>query len=118
MERRLVVIFDDDARPRSTAMSTETNIAKKVAEDKIQSQIKTVQAKLDTLRAKAESAKANAEIKAIADLAAKKLAIDRKLNELRTSGEATYEQAKADIEARVAELEQSARAIEATFKGA
>jgi polyhydroxyalkanoate synthesis regulator phasin len=99
-------------------MTTETNIAKQAVHDKIESQVKTVQAKLDTLKAKAESAKANAELKAIADLLTKKHAIDRKLSELKKSGETAYQQAKADIESRVAELEKSVQAIEAKFKAA
>jgi len=97
-------------------MSTPTNIAKQAVHDKIESQVKTVQAKLDTLKAKAESAKANAELKVIAELLTKKQAIDRKIGELKKSGETSYQQAKSDIEARVAELEKSVQAIEAKFK--
>jgi len=99
-------------------MSTPTNVAKQAVHDKIESQVKTVQAKLDALKAKAEAAKAIAEIKSIADLVVKKQAIDRKLSELKKSGETTYEQAKADIESRVADLEKSVQAIEAKFKAA
>jgi len=98
-------------------MSTETNIVKKVVEDKIESQVKTVQAKLDALKAKAESAKANAEIFAIAELATKKHAIDRKLNELKKANE-VYQRTKTDVESHVAELEKSVQAIEAKFKAA
>ena len=99
-------------------MSTETNIAKKVIHDKIESQINTVQAKLDTLKAKAQAAKANAELKMIADLMTQKHSIDQKLGELKQSGESTYQQAKTDVESRVAQLEQSVKAIEAKFKAA
>jgi phage shock protein A len=99
-------------------MSTETNIAKKAIHDKIESQINTVQAKLETLKAKAEAAKANAELKVIAELLTKKQAIDRKLNELKKSGETTYQQTKTDVESRVAELEQSLKSIEAKLKAA
>ncbi len=99
-------------------MSATTNIAKQAIHDKIDSQVKTVQAKLETLKAKAETTKANAEIKLIADLLTKKIAIDQKLAELRTSADAKYEQAKSDVESRVAELEASVRGIEAKFKSA
>jgi multidrug efflux pump subunit AcrA (membrane-fusion protein) len=99
---------------RSTVMRA-TNIGKQVIHDKIDSQVKTVQARLETLKAKAETAKANAEIKLIADLLAKKKTIDQKLAELRTSAGATYNQAKSDVESRVAELEASVRGIEARF---
>jgi len=77
-------------------MSTETTMAKKAVQDKIESQVHGIQAKLDTLRAKAEAAKANAELKAIAELFTKKQAIDEK----------------------IAELQKSVQAIEAKFKTA
>jgi len=99
-------------------MSTTTNIGKQAIHDKIDSQVKTVQAKLETLKAKAETTKANAELKVIADLLTKKRAIDQKLAELRTSADAKYDQAKSDVESRVADLEASVRGIEAKFKSA
>jgi outer membrane murein-binding lipoprotein Lpp len=99
-------------------MATAANIAKQAVQDKIESQVKTIQAKLDTLKAKAETAKANAELKAIADLLVKKATIDRKVNDLKKAGESTYQQAKADLESRVAELEKSVKAIEAKVKTA
>jgi len=99
-------------------MSTETNMAKKAIHDKIESQINSVQAKLETLKAKAETAKANAELKIIADLLTKKQAIDRKISELKASGDSTYQQTKSDVESRIAELEKSVKTIEAKFKAA
>jgi len=95
-----------------------TNVGKQVIHDKIESQVKIAQAKLETLKAKAEAAKANAELTAIAELLMKKRAIDQKLSELKKSSEKTYQQARTDVEARVAELEQSVQAIEAKFKAA
>jgi phage shock protein A len=97
-------------------MSTAMNLTKQAVHDKIESQINTVQAKLQTLKAKAESTKANAELKMIADLLTKKQAIDQKLSELKKSGETTYQQAKTDVESRVADLEKSVQAIEAKLK--
>ena len=99
-------------------MSTEANMAKKAIHDKIESQINNVQAKLETLKAKAEATKANAELKMIGELLTKKQAIDHKIAELKKSGETTYQQAKNDVESRVAELEKSVKAIEAKFKAA
>jgi phage shock protein A len=99
-------------------MSTEMNMAKKAVHDKIESQINTVQSKLETLKAKAQAAKANAELKMIADLLTRKQTIDHKLDELKKSGEATYQQTRGDVESRVAELEQSVKSIEAKFKAA
>jgi len=99
-------------------MSTETNMAKKAIHDKIESQINTVEAKLETLKAKAQATKANAELKLIADLLTTKQALDQKLSELKKSSETTYQQAKSDVESRVAQLEQSVKSIEAKFKAA
>ena len=99
-------------------MTTVTQIARKAVHDKIESQIKIAQAKLETLKAKAESAKANAELKLIAELLTNKAAIDRKLNELKASGETAYQQAKTDVESRIAELQKSVQAIEARLKAA
>ena len=99
-------------------MSTDMNMAKQAVHDKIESQINTVQAKLETLKAKAESAKANAELKLIADLLTRKLEVDQKLAELKKSGDGKYQQTKADVESRVAELEKSVQAIEARLKAA
>jgi len=99
-------------------MSTETNVAKQVVHDKIDAQVKTVQAKLDTLKAKAATTKANAELKTIANLMIQKQAIDRKLAELKKAGEASYQQAKTEIESRISELEKSVQAVEAKLKAA
>ena len=99
-------------------MSTGTNMARQAAHDKIESQIKIAKAKLETLKAKAESAKATTELKLIAALLTNKQAIDRKVNELKKSDDGTYQQAKADVELRIAELEKSVQAIEAKFKAA
>jgi len=99
-------------------MSTEMNMAKKAIHDKIESQINGVTAKLETLKAKAQATKANAELKLIADLLTKKQAIDQKLSELKKSRDTTYQQAKSDVESRVAQLEESVKSIEAKFKAA
>jgi hypothetical protein len=97
-------------------MSTETKIAKQAVHDRIDSQVKSVQARLETLKAKAEAGTAAAST--IADLFVKKQLIDRMLSDLKKSGEGRHQQAKADIESRVAELEKSVQAIEAKFKAA
>jgi hypothetical protein len=94
-----------------------TSLARLAVHDKIESQVKIAQAKLETLKAKAEAPKANAEVKVIANLLTKKLAIDLKFNELRKSGDETYEQIKTDAETRVRELEKSVPAIEFQVQG-
>ena len=97
-------------------MSTEANIGRKVLHDKIESQISTVQSKLEALKAKAQTAKANAELKTIADLLAQKRVVDQKLAELKGAGEASYDRAKADIESRVANIEESVKTIEGKLR--
>src|SRR5436309_21370 len=99
-------------------MNTPVKLAKQAVYDKIESQVKTAQAKLETLKAKAEAAQAIAELKVIADLLTKKRSLDQKLNDLKTSGETTYERTKREVESRVAELEKSVQTIEAKFKAA
>ena len=88
------------------------NAARKAVYDKVESQIHTIDAQLATLKAKAESAKADAELKAIANLVVAKRTLDKKVAELKTAGEAAFQQAKADVEARIAEFEKSVKAIE------
>jgi hypothetical protein len=97
---------------RSKDMSTYVDVTKQVVHDKFESQIKTAEAKLDTLKAKAEASKANVEIKAITALLPKKQAILRKLEELKKSGGDRWEQAKADLEGRLADFEKSVKGIE------
>jgi len=97
-------------------MSTETDLAKQAVQDRIDSQVKSVQAKLETLKARAEAATAAG--KTIADLYLKKQVIDRLMSDLKKSNEAKYEQVRADLESRVADLQQSVQAIEAKFKAA
>jgi hypothetical protein len=103
-------------------MNTQANVAvsaaRKAVYDKVQSQIHTLEAQLATLKAKAESAKADAEIKAIVNLATAKLTLDRKVRELKQAGEGAYLQAKADVDARIAEFDKSVKAIEAKIKAA
>ena len=99
-------------------MSTDINLAKQAVHDKIEAKIKGAQAKLEALKAKAELAKASPALVLIAELLIKKHAIDRKLNELKKSGDGTYQQTKTDVESRVADLEASVKAIEAKFKAA
>jgi multidrug resistance efflux pump len=89
-----------------------TNVVRQAVHDKFESQIKTAQAKLETLKARAETAKANLEIKAIAGLLPKGLVIQQKLLELKNSNGDAWEQAKTDLEARIADFEKSVKGIE------
>jgi phage shock protein A len=97
-------------------MSTDVNMAKHVIHDKLESQIKMAEAKLDTLKARAESAKANVEIKAIAELVTKRHELHQKLREMKNPGGNRWEQAKADLEAGIADFEKSVKGIESKAK--
>ena len=97
-------------------MTTDVNLAKHAIHDKLESQIKAAEAKLETLKARAEAAKANVEIKAIAELLTKKPLIQLKLQELKKTGGDRWEQAKADLETRIADFEKSVKGIESKAK--
>ena len=100
----------------STQVTVTVNAARKAVYDKIESQIHMFEGQLATLKAKAESAKADAELKAIANLVTAKRALDQKVVELKKAGEAAFQQAKADVEARVAEFDKSVKAIQSKIK--
>jgi len=102
----------------STQANVAVNAARKAVYDKVESQIHTFEAQLATLKAKAESAKADAELKAIANLVAAKPTLDQKVAELKKAGDAAYQQAKADVDARIAEFDKSVKAIESRIKPA
>lgn len=93
-------------------MSTDVKLAKQAIHDKIGSQIKTAEAKLNTLKARAEAAKADIELKAITKLLTRKQAVLQKFHELKKSDAGQWERAKADLEARITELEKSVKGIE------
>jgi predicted nucleic acid-binding Zn-ribbon protein len=102
----------------STQANVAVNTARKAVYDKVDSQIHTFEALLATLKAKAESAKANAELKAIANLVTAKRTLDQKVADLKKATEAAFQQAKADVEASIAEFDNSVKAIESKIKAA
>ncbi|HUL74322.1 MAG TPA: hypothetical protein VLT86_14545 [Vicinamibacterales bacterium] len=100
----------------STQAAIKVNVARKAVYDKIESQIHLLEAELATLKAKAESAKADAQLRAIANLITTKRALDQKVAELKNAGEAAFEQAKADLEARMADFAESVKTIQSKIK--
>jgi hypothetical protein len=102
-------------------MNTQTTVtvkaARKAVYDKVESQIHTFEAQVATLRAKAESAKADAEVAAIANLAAAKRVLDARVTELKSAGETTFGQVKADVERRLTEFDQSLQALASKLNG-
>jgi hypothetical protein len=102
-------------------MNTQATVAVKAARkavyDTVESRIHTFEVQIATLKAKAESAKADAELAAIVKLATAKHALDGKVAELKSAGEATFEQVKADVERRAAAFERSLQAIASKING-
>jgi hypothetical protein len=104
--------FDSKLRKeKEHYMTTEVTMAQKNIHDKFESQIKSAAATLESVKARAEAAKADAEIKAIAALLPKKLALEQKLRELKTTATDNWQEAKADLQERIAEFEKSVKAI-------
>jgi hypothetical protein len=95
----------------NTQGTAAVNAARKAVYDKVESQIHTFEAQLATLKARAESAKADAEVQAIARLATAKLTLDQKIGELKRAGETAFQQVKAEVEAGIAEFDESVKAI-------
>ncbi len=93
------------------SMSTDVKLAKQAIHDKLKSQINTTEAKLKTLKARAQRAKANVELKAITKLLTRKQTIAKKLKGLKKSGGDRFEQVRADVEARITDLEKSVKGI-------
>jgi hypothetical protein len=102
----------------NTQAQVAVNAGRKAAYDKVESQIHTFEAQLATLKAKAESARADAELKTIANLVKAKLTLDQKVVELKHAGEAAFQQAKADVEGRIAEFAKALKALESKIKAA
>jgi len=97
-------------------MSSEMKLAKQAVHDKLTSQIKAAEANLGALKARAEVAKADVEIKAIAELLVARPTI-RQVHELEESSDAHWEQAKRELEAKVAHFDKAVKAIESKLKG-
>jgi hypothetical protein len=102
----------------STQATVTVNAARKAVYDKFESQIDILEAQLAMLKAKAESAKADAELEAIAYLLSTKRVLARQVAELKKAGEAAFQQAKADVEVRIAEFDRSVKAIQSKINEA
>jgi uncharacterized protein (DUF342 family) len=100
-----------------TQATVAVNAARKAVYDKVESQIHTFEAQVATLRANAEAVKADAELKAIANLATAKRALDTRVAELKNASQSAFQQVKADVEARAAEFDKSLQMIAARISG-
>jgi hypothetical protein len=96
----------------STQATVTVNATRRAVYDKFESQIHMFEGQLAMLKAKAESAKADAELEAIAYLLSTKRVLARQVAELKKAGEAAFQQAKVDVEVRIAEFDRSVTAIQ------
>ena len=97
-------------------MCADVNMAKQAIHDKFETQIKIAEAKLDRVKAQAESAKADVEIKVVAELLARKRALQLELKALKKLGGDRWERAKADLEAHIAHFEKFLTDVESKAK--
>jgi len=101
---------------KKNRMCTGANMVKQATHDKFETQIKIVEARLDMVKAQAESARADAEIKVVAELLARKRALELELKALKKLGGDRWERAKADLEAHVAHFEKLLKDAESKAK--
>ena len=86
---------------------TERSAEIKAFEEKVSAQLQEAKSKIDEIEAHTKGKMAQAEIDAIKSLKTKRQEIDKKRQDLRTSGEAKATQIKAEIEADLAKFKAS-----------
>jgi DNA repair exonuclease SbcCD ATPase subunit len=89
----------------------------KAYEEKISSQLQQTKAQLEELEARAKGKMAQAEIETINHLKAKQQEIEKKRQDLKTSGDAKVEQVKAEIDAEMAKFKTSLEQLATKLKG-
>ena len=92
------------------------NIDVKAYEEKITGQLQQTKAQLAQLEARAKSTMAQAEIDAAGRLKTKHQEIDKKRQNLKTVGDAKLAQAKAEIDADLANLKNSVAELSTKLK--
>jgi len=88
-------------------MNTHPNTAKGTPQNKLDSQVEAARAKVDTLKAQADAARKHAVAKTVDELLARKKALELELHSLKKSGEDKFNQAKASLQAQIANLQNS-----------
>ena len=92
-------------------MTTDANIAKQVIQDELEFQINTAKAELEVLANRAEGTMVKAEVVAYETLSPRLQAIQQKLQELKKSTGAQWQQTKADLEALISDFKESVKEI-------
>ncbi len=90
----------------------------KAYEEKINTQLQQVKAQLEEFEARAKAKGAQTEIDTINHLKARKEEIEKKRQELKTSGEAKAEQVKSEIDSELAKLKTSLEQLGTRLKSA
>jgi guanylate kinase len=93
------------------------NIDVKAYDEKISGQLQQTKSQLSELEARAKSRMAQAEVDTASRLKTKHQEIDRKRQNLKTVGDSKLAQAKAEIDADVANLKNSLAELNAKLKG-
>ena len=86
---------------------SEQSAGTKAFEEKVSAQLQEAKSQIEGIEARAKGTMAQAEIDALNGLKAKRQEIDKKRQDLKTSGETKAAQLKADIEADMAKFKTS-----------
>ena len=97
-------------------MTTGAEIAKQVIQDELESQINIAKAELEALAGRAEGTMVKAEVEAYEALMPKLQAIQQKLQQLKKSTGAQWQQTKADLEVLISDFKESVRETASTVK--
>jgi len=92
-------------------MTIEGNLAKQVIEDELESQINTAKAELEVVTSRAQGTLVKAEAEAYETLMPKLLAIQQKMQEMKKSTGAQWQQMKTDLEGLINDFKESLKEI-------
>ena len=92
-------------------MTTDGNIAKQVIQNELEFQINTAKAELEVLANRAEGTMVKAEVEAYETLMPKLQALQQKMQELKKSPSAQWQQTKTDLEALISDFKESVKEI-------
>jgi hypothetical protein len=101
----------DCSRTKEICMTTDASIAKQVIEDELEFQINSAKAELEVLANRAEGTMVKAEVEAYETLMPKLQAIQQKMQDLKKSTGAQWQQTKADLEALISDFKESVKEI-------
>jgi hypothetical protein len=104
------------SKAKEMSMTRDATIAKQVVQDELEFQINGAKAELEVLANRAEGTMVKAEVEAYETLMPKLQAIQQKMQELKKSTGAQWEQTKAGLEALISDFKESAKEIASAAK--